>query len=189
MMDKLTIWQQNINKSPTGQHSLISNNHLTNKDVCIIALQEPAINHLGNTIAARDWLPIYPTPHAKDPNKTRSVTLIRSMLSTDCWSQMDFPSSDVTVTQFSGNWGKLTVFNIYNDGNNNDTINLLMDFHHRFHDKIEHTDKGLAHVLWISDFNRHHPYWDNPNDTRLFTSEATEAATNLIEAVHINRPG
>ena len=37
--------------------------------------------------------------------------------------------------------------------------------------------------MWLSDFNRHHPYWDNPEDTRLFTNEATEAAEKLIEAI------
>ena len=42
---------------------------------------------------------------------------------------------------------------------------------------------GTAHVLWLGDFNRHHPYWDDPRDDRLFTNEATEAAEKLIEAI------
>ena len=42
---------------------------------------------------------------------------------------------------------------------------------------------GTAHVLWLGDFNRHHPYWDDPHDDRLFTNEATEAAEKLIEAI------
>jgi len=40
-----------------------------------------------------------------------------------------------------------------------------------------------VHVLWVRDFNRHHPYWDDPSNDRLFTKEALEAAEKLIEAV------
>ena len=40
-----------------------------------------------------------------------------------------------------------------------------------------------AHVLWVGDFNRHHLYWDNPSNDRLFTREALESAEKLIEAV------
>jgi hypothetical protein len=66
----------------------------------------------GITIAVRDWITIYPTNHANNPLKTRSVTLIKASVNSDSWSQLYFPSSDVTVTQITGNWGKITVFNI-----------------------------------------------------------------------------
>ena len=183
MTTKLSIWQQNVNKSPTCQHNLISNTSLVDANIGIVTLQEPAINHLGLTTATKEWTVIYPSTHTNAPNKTRSVTLIRSSISTDSWNQMEFPSSDVMVTQMYGDWGKLTVFNIYNDGNSNDTISKLTDFHHRNRATIERTDKGSAHVLWMGDFNRHHPYWDDPNDTRLFTNEAIGASESLIEAV------
>ena len=39
------------------------------------------------------------------------------------------------------------------------------------------------HIIWIGDFNRHHPLWDSLQDTCLFTNEATEAAKKLIEAI------
>jgi len=35
----------------------------------------------------------------------------------------------------------------------------------------------------MGDFNRHHLYWDDPGDDRLFTKEATLAAEILIEAM------
>jgi endonuclease/exonuclease/phosphatase family metal-dependent hydrolase len=35
----------------------------------------------------------------------------------------------------------------------------------------------------VGDFNRHHLYWDDPNDTRLFTREVTSAAEKLIEVI------
>ena len=38
-------------------------------------------------------------------------------------------------------------------------------------------------VLWMGDFNRHHPHWDNLEDTRLFTKTAMDNAELLISAV------
>jgi ribonuclease HI/exonuclease III len=184
MAVQLTIWQQNVNKSPSCQHDLISSNHLANKGISIIALQEPAINSLTNlTIATKDWLPLYPTTHGKTTNRTRAITLIRANLSTDSWTQIDFQSSDVTIVQLEGEWGKLSIFNIYLEGNSNETLKQLGTFYSRNRNLFEHADRGVAHVLWLGDFNRHHPYWDDPNDVHLFTDEATKAAEELIDLI------
>jgi len=161
----------------------MSNNHLVREGINIVALQEPAIDPQGFTLAARDWTPIYPSLHRKTESNTRAVTFIRANLSSDSWKQLDFPSVDVTAVQLKGAWGKLTIVNVYNDGGNDDTVRLLSEFHHRNRAEIEQSDSGVAHTLWLGDFNRHHPYWDDPNDVRLFTSEATRAAEKLIEAV------
>ena len=179
----ITIWQQNVNKSPTCQHGLLSSDELTNMGIDIVALQEPAINPFNCTIASKEWTPVYPTTHRDAPDKTRAVTLVRAHLSTDAWNQIDFPSGDVTVIQVSGDWGKLTIFNIYNKGESNTTINKLTNFHKDSRHIIEQNGDSKAHLMWMGDFNRHHPHWDNPNDTRLFTNEAIRAAEDLIEAV------
>jgi exonuclease III len=163
--DTLTIWQQNLNKSPTSQHDLISSNELTQIGIDIVVLQEPAINAFNCTIASRDWTTVYPTPHKGMPNKTRSVTLINLQLNTDTWTQLDFPSSDVTVVQLKGSWGKLTIFNIYNNGNNNETISALTKFYQSNCGVIGNEDETNARVIWLGDFNRHHPHWDDPSDT------------------------
>ena len=47
---------------------------------------------------------------------------------------------------------------------------------------LKKAQKGTAHTIWLGDFNRHHPFWDNNEDSRLFTREATKAADILIEA-------
>src|SRR6266851_1540799 len=99
LMHKLSIWQQNINKSPTCQHDIISNTHLTMIGINLVALQEPALSGCRLTIALRDWITIYPSNHANNPLKTRSVTLIKASVNSNSWSQLDFPSSDITVTQ------------------------------------------------------------------------------------------
>ncbi len=72
----INIWQQNVNKSPTCQHDLISSGKLLEAEVNIVALQELAINYFGKTIASRDWIVLYPMTHTDNPAKTRSIILI-----------------------------------------------------------------------------------------------------------------
>lgn len=102
MKNKIAIWQQNINKSPASQHNLISSDALTQVNIDIVALQEPAINMFNCIIASKEWIAIYPTPHGKALNKTRSTLLIHLHISTDKWNQIDFPSSDIVVIQITG---------------------------------------------------------------------------------------
>jgi endonuclease/exonuclease/phosphatase family metal-dependent hydrolase len=182
-MDRLSIWQQNINKSPVCQHNIISNNFLVRKGINLIALQEPAISGTGLSITSRDWMPVYPSKQSNNPHNTRSIMLIGADISTENWNQIDFPSRDVTVVQMTEQWGKITIFNIYNDGEHEDMIRLLTVFHHRNRAALERAEVGEAHTIWLGDFNRHHPAWDSPEDHRLFTNEAMEAAEKLIEAV------
>jgi hypothetical protein len=182
-MDRFSIWQQNVNKSPSCQHDIISNKRLVMKGISLIALQEPALSGGGLTISLRDWITIYPSKHTDNPTNSRSITLIRANVNSESWNQLEFPSSDITVTQITGQWGKITIFNVYNDGECDETISLLTDYHRRNKEVLERSPMGEAHIVWLGDFNRHHPLWDNPEDTRLFTNEATEATEKLIEAV------
>jgi hypothetical protein len=91
------IWQQNMNKSRTSQHNLVSNNYLVSKGVSLIALQEPAIDGEGFTLASREWTTVYPTLHWKPNVNTRAVTLVRASMSPNTWKQIDFPSGDIIV--------------------------------------------------------------------------------------------
>jgi len=182
-MDHIAVWQQNVNKLRICQHNILSNNKLVSKGISIIALQEPAIDANGFTLASKDWMPIYPTLHHKMDSTTRAITLIKASIKTDSWKQIDFPSCNVTVIQLKGEWGKLTVVNVYNNCQNDKTIRLLTNFHNSNQAKITQTNSGAVHILWVRDFNRHHPYWDDPRDTRLFTTKATAATEKLIEAI------
>lgn len=99
--------------------------------VGLIAIQEPAINPFNLTIATKDWMPIYPTPHGDTSDRTQAITLMHLNISTDTWTQLDFPSNNVTIVQIKGLWGKITIFNIYNDCNNDDMIKLLASYYSR----------------------------------------------------------
>ena len=181
----LKIWQHNINKSRTCQHDLISSGKLADWEIDIIALQEPSINGFGQTVASKDWKTIYPSGHASNPDKTRSVILIRDNLLTDGWEQVEFPSGDVTAIRIKGTWGKLTLFNIYNDCNHDDTLELLRKYHKKHYRDLLGCTKtqGQHHLIWVGDFNRHRPCWDTMDNNSLFTKEALEKAEALIQVV------
>ena len=181
----LAIWQQNLNKSPNGQHGLISSGRLADHNIDIVALQEPSINFLNMSIASRDWTLIYPSTHEKQPQKTRSVNLIRSDVLTDSWEQIEFPSGDVTAIRIKEIGGTITIFNIYNDCAHEETVEALTRHHRQHRESIIGTEntQHTHHLIWLGDFNRHHPYWDRPEDNRLFTKDACKAAEILLKTV------
>ena len=156
---------------------------LVRRGIDIVALQEPAITNFSTTIASRDWVMVYSSTHSSDPNKTHSLLLIRNNILTEQWKQVDFPSGDVTIVQLGRNWGELMLFNIYNDCENNDTINQLETFTQTHTAASGWNREDTKPVIWMGDFNQHHPHWDNPANTRLFTRKALDNAELLISTV------
>ncbi|KAF9072277.1 hypothetical protein BDP27DRAFT_1180695, partial [Rhodocollybia butyracea] len=94
----------------------------------VICIQEPWTDHFGNARHSFRWDIIYPTSRLRLGNKTilRSIILINRKLSSNSWRQIEVPdTNDVTAIQMSGNFGRLTIFNIYNDGTHSRTLTLL----------------------------------------------------------------
>ena len=151
----LAIWQQNLNRSPTCQHGLISSGRLAKHNIDIIALQEPSINFLNKTIASCNWILIYLSTHKKHLEKTCSVTLVRGNILTESWEQLDFPSGDVTAIWIKESWGTLTIFNIYNNCEHNKTINVLTNYHREHMKNILGSEATVQdhHLIWLGDFN------------------------------------
>jgi len=137
------------------------------------------------TIAARDWVVIYPTTHKNDTAKTRSIILIRSNLITEDWEQLEFESGDVTAIKLKGEWGQLVIVNVYNDCVHNETIKELARYHSGHRESIfgKGEDMEKYHAIWLGDFNRHHPCWDATKNNVLFTNEALEQAEYLIHTL------
>lgn len=81
--------------------------------------------------------------------------------------------------QLTGTYGKITLFNIYNDCTHSRTEAILRNYL----DNNRHiiTEGENTHMIWAGDFNRHHPLWDDDKDTHLFTTQALRNAEGLIE--------
>ncbi|KAG2031364.1 hypothetical protein BDR03DRAFT_813354, partial [Suillus americanus] len=57
--------------------------------------------------------------------RSQAIKLVNSSINTNHWKQIPFPSSDVVVMQLNGPYGCCSIFNIYNDGNSQDTLTAL----------------------------------------------------------------
>ena len=106
-------------------------------------------------------------------SRPQVVTLINSKLSTNYWKQIPFPSRDVVITQFTGTQGTCTLINIYNDGKHDRTIEELERF---LATNIREVRPSVNdHMIWLGDFNRHHPLWDEERNSHLFTNAAVRS--------------
>ena len=172
----IRFWQQNLNKSLTAQLDLL--NQVDPKNTDLIFIQEPHIDFLNLTRANHHWTVIYPTTHHNTPAKTRSVTLVNKTMSKNSWRQVPLDSSDVTVMELKVNNLSIAIYNIYNACESADTLSLLQA--HWQARTASSCPSNSSSMIWLGDFNRHHPLWDAPEDHRLFTTANLDAASQLI---------
>ena len=109
---------------------------------------------------------LYPSNHfTYDSPHTRSLLLINTNISTDAYFQLDILSSYITAIQILGLHGPMFIFNIYNDCHHNDSLTITNNY------LSAHPPTPLDTLLWLGDFNRHHPLWESPNNRHFNSSE------------------
>ena len=96
-------------------------------------------------------------------------------------SSIFYTTYNLLAIQVTDQSFKLTIYNIYSDCNNLDAINLLGS--HLSSLLRGPGAAGTTYRLWCSDFNRHHPMWDDDRNGHLFTSRALEDALKLLTLV------
>jgi len=175
--ERLRILQINLNKS-SGAHLDILNNAFSGQ-WDIVLLQEPHITQFGNSRTPSFYHLVSPTSRATLNTPLRSVIWMSSRMKTSTWKTVSIPgTNDITAVQVTGVYGRITIFNIYNDCTHNNTLTTLTDYMTTNRAAIYNNDNNF--VLWCGDFNRHHPSWDNDDDKRLFTPAAIRNADILI---------
>lgn len=153
----LHIWQQNINKSLVAQLDLLHS--LSPLDYNIAVIQEPYIDHLGNSRSTPHWISIYPQGHLDSPKSTRSLTLVnRSLISTNAWTQVLVANPDITALRLESNLGPVYIYNIYNDSTHARDLEALKT--HLCERERGPTEGQYIHMVWFGNFNHHHPLWD-----------------------------
>jgi ribonuclease HI len=181
---RLQIWQQNLNKSRAAQEDLINSN--IHSDYDIILLQEPYIDSLGNTKATRNWRVIYPTSHLTDTSPPRAVILINKAIDTNQWEQLAIPNTrDIAAIQIRGDFGRISIYDIYNDCHNSDALDSLNVVLSQHNTREGHRNLP-EYMMWGGDFNRHHPMWDEARNHHLFTARALRDAEALISLIAEN---
>ena len=176
--DNLCILQLNLNKSKKA-HLELMNNRLSTKYE-IILIQEPHVNIFNNIRTPNNFRPVFPVNRLQNQDTIRSVIWVNKNIDTSNWIALDIPdTNDITAIQIKNTTGIISIFNIYNDCNHSQNEQHL----HRY--IANNRQKILANptyqMIWASNFNRHHPLWDDNNDIHLFTQQAIARAGSIIK--------
>ena len=122
---------------------------------------------------------MYPSNRLQNEDQIRSVIWVNKNIDTKDWVILDIPdTNDITAIQLQGPYGKLAIFNVYNDCTHSENQTTLRRFIRKHANLLTRTKNH--HMIWAGDFNRHHPLWDNDEDVHLFTRLATRNAESLI---------
>jgi hypothetical protein len=173
----IVILQINLNKSEKAQLDIINENVSQKYD--IILIQEPHVTTFNKIRSPANFRTVFPINRLPDDPPIRSTIWVNRRLDTKDWDILDIPeSNDITAIQLKGTYGKLTIFNIYNDCGHSRNERTLGSYVRRNADNILRTENH--HMMWAGDFNRHHPLWDKDEDVHLFTGQAMRSAEGLI---------
>ena len=173
----IVLLQINLNKSEKAHLDII--NEKVSQKYDIILIQEPYRTKFNAIRTPANFRPVYPTNRLKDDTQIRSVIWVNKRLNTNDWIILDIPdTNDITTIQLKGPYSRLTIFNVYNDCTHSRNEAALGNYIHRNANLLTRTKNH--HMIWAGDFNRHHPRWDNDEDTHLFTRQALRDAEGLI---------
>lgn len=188
---QLRIWQQNCRKSLINQLHVINSLNPELYDICLI--QEPYIDFLGNTRAPGNWRVIYPPTHLGEDShaRTRAVTLISPRLATSNWENLRINSPDVTAIQIWGEFGTIRIINAYVDCEHSQALQTIERWY--INPALGSDPPTPAtpprqplQSIWVGDFNRHHPIWEEERNSHLFTAPALELAQPLLDLIAIH---
>ena len=77
------------------------------------------------------------------------------------------PHSDISAIRLKGELGYHSIFNLYNNCNNNSTTNTLHAYLDNNIDSVLPSPTDC--MFWFGDFNRHHLLWEEDKNQRLYS--------------------
>ena len=175
-LKQINIIQQNLNKSLVATNAFL--HHYPPQIADIICIQEPHIDHLGNTRANAGWTVVYPSTHLKNPSETRSTLLISRKIHPGAWTPVETNHPDVTAARISTQLGEILLFNVYNaclpqKSTAIETVKQVTD-------RARMPLNGPVHLMVLGDFNRHHPAWEGEQNAHLFTRDQLDGSEEII---------
>ncbi|KIK80712.1 hypothetical protein PAXRUDRAFT_96513, partial [Paxillus rubicundulus Ve08.2h10] len=105
--------------------------------------------------------------------------LVSMSIDSNMWTQLPFPSRDIVVIQLTGPNGRCTLFNIYNSGTSADMLRALVTYLETNILQIRNAEN--SYMIWLGDFNRHHPLWEEDRNSHLLTNHYLSEAQPLIQ--------
>ena len=148
------ILQLNLNKSIHAHLELMNDRLSTLYE--LILIQEPHTNTFNNIRTSTNFRVIYPSHRLQSDNPIRSVIWVNNSIDTSNWIALNIPNTnDITAIQLMNNTGTISIFNIYNDCLHSCNEHSLNSYINNNRHKILATKNH--HMIWVGDFNRHHP--------------------------------
>lgn len=192
--DDFKIWQQNLRKSLNAWEHLLHN--LNPNEYDLACIQEPHLNAVNLANASTlgcFWDVVYPSNHHSNAERSQTIMLVNKRISKNNWHIIPINSLNIMATELTGQFSKVRIYNIYNLGNSNRTLHFLEQHMHTEHTKrhqhYERITQGERsqeeHIIWMGDFNCHHPMWEFEHNTHLFTAANLDAAGVLINLLSL----
>jgi hypothetical protein len=165
---------------------------LYTKSYDLACIQEPFLNVVGLANASNlrwFWDVIYPTNHHSNPECLQTILLVNKKLLKNNWHIIPLDSPNITAIEIHGDFGKVRIYNIYNTCDHSRTIQFLerhIVLEEAASRSLPHTNAngnhraGNTHMIWMGDFNHHHPMWEMTSNSHLFTAVNLDAAGILI---------
>ena len=96
--------------------------------------------------------------------------------------QVDIDLPDVIGIKITSKGGEISIYNIYNDCTHSNTLTKFQEHLEAREWDDPHPDIGNKTVgnIWLGDFNRHHPMWEDKENDHLFTHQNLNNASTLI---------
>lgn len=174
---QLRIINQNVNKSLECQTDFL--NRIDPEFYDIVTIQEPTFDFQRDSRATRKWIAVYPWKNARTEDRSRAMILINAELSSNNWAALPIDSLDIAAIEITGEFGKIRIFSIYNDQQHNQNV-FALDRYMRATEPQE-INAPTVNDVWIGDFNRHSPVWNELRNSQLFTTNNLQAAQILID--------
>nr|VWO96319.1 Uncharacterized protein [Ganoderma boninense] len=134
---------------------------------------------LKRTRSAFPWTVVYPDGHLNSDLPCRSVLLINTAISSNSWRPLNVPSMDVSAITLEAGGQRVHIFNLYVDGEHDRALHAVARATRRLGGSQVDGERADM-LMWLGDFNRHNPAWDEPRNHHLFTRQALDRSQLLL---------
>lgn len=96
----------------------------------------------------------------------RAIILVHKRIATNSWTQIDIESLDAVGIKLISKGGEISIYNLYNNCTHSDTLSKLqehLDVREQAHPNPT-PDNRIVGNIWLGDFNKHHPMWENKDN-------------------------
>ena len=95
------------------------------------------------------------------------------------WTTLDIRSTDITAVKIKTHNCVVLIFNLYCNCTHNNSLLKSKEYMQQEATQITQNEQNTS-MIWLGDFNWHHPQWDEERNSHLFTQQNLGAAQTLV---------